>query len=532
MNERLLSAMRKYRANEKRVEWLACLENLYKEDAEGTYPLLKEFRSHVQKNVSDDPRKNMDLLKRAYTISARDRFDDFMIAMEWDRPSKQKFYLPRRKGLIPVVEALQGLADDFYDVVCISLPPGVGKTATALFFCDFLAGRNPLDGILISSHNNSFLMGAYKECIRELSTPEYRFGEIFPGKGVVETNAKDLQIAVEKPQRFPTFQFTSIEAGNAGKVRAIQLLYCDDLIDGIEEALSVERLNAKWNKYAVDLKQRKQDERCKELHIATRWSVHDIIGRIEDNPEPGVRYKFINIPAYNSDGESNFPYLTKEYFERQASTMDELSFKALYMGEPVEREGLLYETEGLRRYYSLPEGDPDAVLAVVDTAEGGGDDTVMPIFAVYGNDHYLIDGVCSDALPEVTNELLTDAICRSNVRKCQFEGNSGGTRAADRVDEKVRAKGFTCQITKKKTTQNKQTKIIVESEWIKRNVLFPASPMKGTAVYQMIEKLCTYTVKGKNKHDDVPDAFAQYSIFYESTFMQRGELVSRKKYGI
>ena len=539
MDEKLFSAMQKFRKNEKRGEWFACLYNLYQDDPVGTYPYLLEFRRHLQKNVKDDPRGNMELLKKAYTLSAKEIFDDYCIALEWDRPSSQKFYLPRRKSLLPVVHALQDLADDKLDVLCISMPPGTGKTATALFYITWLAGRKPMEGILTSSHNNAFLTGAYSEVLREITPGDYRWGEIFTGHSVVKTNAQDLQIAVDKDQRFPTFQFTSIKAGNAGKVRAIQLLYCDDLVEGIEEALSIERLEAKWVKYSTDLVQRKNDDRCKELHIATRWSVHDIIGKIEQNPVKGRRYKFINVPAFNEEGESNFSYISKDFFEGVKATMDDLSFRALYMGEPIEREGLLYDIQGMRRYYSLPKEEPDAILGVCDTAEGGGDDTVLPIFAVYGNDHYLIDGVCSDALPEVTDELCANALVRSKTQKCRFESNSAGGRTADKVDEKVKATGHFCLITKKKTTQNKATKIIVESDWVKAHVLFPAEtaekdgiPLYTQTIKDMLNKLCTYTVKGKNKHDDVPDAFSQYSIFYRDTFMQQGILLDRKKYGI
>ena len=54
------------------------------------------------------------------------------------------------------------------------------------------------------------------------------------------------------------------------------------MIGGIEEAMNPIILDKLWDKYAVDARQRKiQDtdgKNCKEIHIATRWSVHDVIG--------------------------------------------------------------------------------------------------------------------------------------------------------------------------------------------------------------------------------------------------------------
>lgn len=45
-------------------------------------------------------------------------------------------------------------------------------------------------------------------------------------------------------------------------------------------------------KYTNDLKSRKK-EGAKEIHIATRWSVHDVIGRLENQYGGDSRAKFI-----------------------------------------------------------------------------------------------------------------------------------------------------------------------------------------------------------------------------------------------
>lgn len=528
----LKRALEKFRKNEKRAEWWECCADLYKEDVKN-YTYIQEFRSHVRKSVRDE--EDMELLKRSYTFTAKDRFEDYLIAMEWDRP--KKFYLPRRKGLKPVVDALQRLEDDETDLLCISMMPGSGKTGTALFYITWNSGRHPEEGILTSSHNASFLQGAYEECLRELKGDEYRWGDIFEGHGVVGTNAKDLRIDIDKKQRFSTLQFSSIGAGNAGKVRAMHLLYCDDLIEGIEEALSKERLDAKWQKYTVDLKQRKQGN-CKELHIATRWSVHDVIGRLEILHENDERAEFLKIPALNENGESNFDYGGNEGFTTKMlldlrDSMDEYSFRALYMNEPIEREGLLYHPDELRRYYELPKGEPDAIIAICDTAEGGGDDTFLPVGYVYGEDHYIVDMVCSNAGPSVTDELCADILVRNNVQRAQFESNSAGGRTADKVQEIVREKKGITHITKKRTTAKKETKIIVESTWVKQHCLFKDPSVMERGMYKSaIDKLCSYTQTGKNKHDDVPDGMAQYAQFARSFTMGKVEIVDRRRFGI
>lgn len=526
-------AANRFRRAGKVREWAECVIDLYGEEKD--YDGVKDLRRYLRQNIGDSPEDYMNLLRQSYILTARDKFDDYMIAMEWDR--ENKFYLPRRASLHNMVGILQDLMDDKADIACISMPPGTGKSGVALFYITLLGGRDPLNGILSSSHKNQFLQGAYQEVLREISSPEYNWGAIFPERKVAVTDAKNLSIGVDKAQRFNTFQFASISAGLAGLARAKQLLYCDDLIEGTEEAFSIERLNTKWSRYAVDLVQRKSGP-CKELHIATRWSVHDIIGRLIELHEGDPRFLVLNIPALNEDGTSNFDYggirdsFPVERYEEIKETMDSISWGALYMGQPVEREGLVYQREDLRRYIDLPEGDPDAVLAVCDTAEGGGDDTVLPVFAVYGDEHYLIDAVVTNALPEISDALCAQALVRQKVQKCQFESNSAGGRTADKVSELVKKMGGYCNITKRKTTQNKETKIIVESDWVKEYCLFPDDRLidKKGHIAAFINKLCSYSHMGKNLHDDVPDAISQYAQFYRNMTGRKVELLDRRKY--
>ena len=531
----LREALKKFEKTKKIPEWRDAAIELYR--SEKDYEAIKGIRKYLRSNLAEKPEEYYEYLKSTYIVTGRDVFDDYLIAMEWDR--ENKFYLPRRASLYRMVQILQKLTDDEADIACISMPPGTGKSGIGILYTTFLGGRDPVNGILTTSHKNTFLQGAYSEVLREISSEEYNWKQIFPERKIVLTNAKEMQIGVDVAQRFNTFQFASILADLAGQFRAKQLLYCDDLIGGTEEAFSIERLDTKWMKYVGDLIQRKSGP-CKELHIATRWSVHDIIGRLIETHDGDDRFIVLNIPAVNEDGTSNFDYggirdsFTAEKYREIKKSLDDLSWGALYMGQPVEREGLVYQRESLRRYLDLPEGEPDAVLGVCDTAEGGGDDTVLPVFAVYGNDHYLIDAVVSNALPEVTDDLCAQVIIRQGVQRVQFESNAAGGRTADKVSEKVKALGHYCNITKRKTTQNKETKILVESDWIKEHVLFPDDRLLDPqgSVARLIGKLCSYTHMGKNAHDDVPDAMAQYSQYYRNMIGARAELIDRRYFRI
>ena len=314
-----------------------CLSNIG-EDNTLAIEYLKKLSDTIEETMPklDDIeilQKLFGLHKKVLLGAAPYDFESYILYIEWDREPDKKFYPPRRKVLRQVVNALQELADDKLDLLAVSLPPGAGKSTLAIFFLTWLAGKRPNEPKLTGSHSNAFIRGVYDECLRILETNgEYLWHDVFPMVNVSSTNAKDCRIDVDKRQRFETLEFTSIGTGNAGLYRASDLLYCDDLVSGIEVALSKERLDKLWETYTTDLRQRKIGNHCKELHIATRWSVHDVIGRLESQYGNSDRAKFIVIPAMNKDDESNFDYdygvgFTTEFYREQRDIMDDASWK-------------------------------------------------------------------------------------------------------------------------------------------------------------------------------------------------------------
>ena len=463
------------------------------------------------------------LHKKVWLLAAPHHFESFLLYIESNREPKKKFYPPRRKVLKQVVDALQELEDDRLDLLAISLPPGSGKTTLAIFYLTWLAGKHSDEPMLTGSHSNSFVRGVYDECLRILdSQGEYLWHDVFPTVQVSSTNAKDCRIDLGKRKRFETLEFTSIGTGNAGLYRASRLLYCDDLVSGIEVALSKERLDKLWETYTTDLRQRKIGDHCKELHIATRWSVHDVIGRLEHDYGDSDRARFIVIPALDDNDESNFDYaygvgFNTKFYHEQRNIMEDASWRALYLNQPIEREGLLYQEDELRRYFELPEGEPDAILSVCDTKDRGTDYCGMPIAYQYGQDYYIPQIICDNSNPEIVETRLVMALLEHKVQMSRFESNSAGGRVAQKVQEQVKAKGGRTKITTKYTTANKETKIIVNSPWVKEHCLFlDTSVIKDKEYKKALNFLCTYTMAGKNKNDDIPDVFAQLSEFAQS----------------
>ena len=449
-------------------------------------------------------------------------FDSYLLYLEKDRSYKRRFYEPRRKCLLKtgIIDALQDLEDDKLDILSISMPPSTGKTTLEKFFQSWIIGKHPEDSNLFFSHSGEITRMYYDGINDITSSKEYTWQELFPDVKQTSTNAKSEQINFGQYKPFPNVQCTSIGSSNAGKVRCNHLLMCDDLIGGIEIALNKNQLDKLWDIYAVDARQRKM-EGCKELHIATRWSVHDVIGRLQTVYEGDDRARFIAVPDIDPEtGESNFKYdvggFTVKFFNNQALLMDDISYRCLYKNEPIEREGLLYHKEDLRTYLELPQGEPDAIWGVCDTKNKGTDFLVMPVVLVYGVDHYLVDAICNDSSDYgVQYENLANKICENNMQQVEFESNNGGDRVAYEVELRVKERNGRCNITSKPTETNKETRIIVNADWIKKNVIFKDeslyTPKSDYGV--MMKWLLSYSVTGKNIHDDVPDALANYARF-------------------
>lgn len=463
------------------------------------------------------------LHKKVLLAMAPFDFEAYLLYVESNRDPKKKFYPPRRKALHRIVEALQRIADDELDLLAISVPPGCGKTTLAIFYMTWLAGRNPNEPMLTGSHSNSFIRGVYDEVLRIFDdNGDYLWHDVFPNVKVSNTNAKDCRIDLGKRKRFETLQFTSIGTGNAGLYRAAQLLYCDDLVSGLEVALSPDRLDKLWETYNTDLRQRKIGDHCAEIHIATRWANSDVIGRLEDIYGGSSRAEFISMPALDENDESNFDYdygvgFSTKFYHEQREIMDDVNWQALYMNQPIDRTGQLYAPDEVRRFMALPDGEPEAIISVCDTKDKGSDYCAMPIGLKYGKDYYITKIICDNGKPEIVEERLVQTLLEHKVQMSRFESNSAGGHIARDVQKELKSRGGITDITTKYTTANKETKIVTRSGWIKEHCLFWDESCYPDKEYrEAMRWLFRYSMNGKNKHDDIPDGMAQFADFAQS----------------
>ena len=495
-----------------------------KENFSRAHELNKRIRAAANKMIrtNNAPDLMLELYYKTHLFDAPYFFDSFCIYIEKDRAPEKQFYVPRRKQLLRCAEAIQGLEDGKYHTVGISLAPGVGKTTLAEFGLAWTCGRNPFLPNLIGSHNAAFLNGMYGEMLRILDAQgEYRWGDVFPGLSVINTNAKDLMIGIgydrADDMRFKTLQWGSLGAQLAGRVRAANWMYLDDPVDGIETAMSRERLDKLWQTVYTDFFQRAIGDRVRRLIIGTRWSLADPLGRLEDYYSGDSGALFIKEPVLDENDESRFDYpfglgYTTKQLHQQRDMMDEPSWLALYQQQPIEREGQLYDPAELRRYFELPDTEPDAVLAICDTKEQGADYCVCPVFYQYGSDFYMDGIICDNGKVEIVQERVAQMLVDRKVKMCRIESNRGGTIFAQNVEKRVKELGGMTSIQTRWTQTNKDTRIQVNSALVKEHVLFKDESLyaKNKEYRDAMQQLTTYSMMGKNKHDDVPDALAMF----------------------
>lgn len=410
------------------------------------------------------------------------------------------------------------------------------NTTLEKFFCTWVMGRYPNDFNLFFSHSDDITRMFYDGVLDIIKNfQEYNYKDIFPRVHIHSTNAKAEKINLNSYKPFDSLQCTTSGSSNAGKVRANHYLLCDDLVPGIEIALNRASLDKLWRVYSTDAKQRKttrtviedgvrKDLKCKEIHIATRWSVYDVIGRLQLTYKNSDRARFIAVPDIDPNtGKSNFDYeyngMSVEFFNDQALTMDDITYRCLYKNDPIEREGILYHADELRRFdtVDIPQREPDGIYCFIDVKNKGTDFMVAPVLLQYGNDFYCTDCVCDDNADfGIQEQKIASLLYRNKVQQAEFESNNGGDRFAFNVEEKLNSMGGFTNITSKFTETNKETRILVNADWVKRHILF-----KNEKDYNikddygvMVSWLCRYSIAGKNVHDDVPDCFANAALHF------------------
>ena len=465
--------------------------------------------------------------------------DSGLLYLEKNRIPKERFYEPRRNVFLQhnIISSLQDLMDDKLDIFALSVPPGCGKSTLEDFFLSLVGGWFPNDFNLSSAHSSILTRSLYDGVLEIINDPvEYTWHEIFPNVEIQGTNAKETTVNLERNGRFKTWTFRSIDGSLTGATRCNRFLTADDLVSGIEEALNKNRLDTLWTKVVNDLRSRRL-EGCKEFYIATRWSVHDPIGKLQQLYAGNPRARFIAVPALDENGKSNFLFtvngFSEKYFNDAKASMDEISYNCLYQQQPVEREGLLLPPDKLKRFFFdredvpdgctdeytiIPDREADAIWAVCDTKDKGTDFESLPIAYQYGDKFFIVDAVFDDTTDyDILDRKTADILTKHNPHMIRFESNNVGNRVAHDVQKLIDGK-CRAEIETRPTQANKETKILVNSNYIVNHFYFlHPSQYKPKSDYGLfMGNVTTYTTRAKVAHDDGPDSLAMMSEYVQN----------------
>lgn len=465
--------------------------------------------------------------------------DSGLLYLEKNRIPKERFYEPRRNVFLQhnIIGSLQDLMDDKLDIFALSVPPGCGKSTLEDFFLSLVGGWFPNDFNLSSAHSSILTRSLYDGVLEIINDPvEYTWHEVFPNVEIQGTNAKETTVNLERNGRFKTWTFRSIDGSLTGATRCNRFLTADDLVSGIEEALNKNRLDTLWTKVVNDLRSRRL-EGCKEFYIATRWSVHDPIGKLQQLYAGNPRARFIAVPALDENGKSNFLFtvngFSEKYFNDARESMDEISYNCLYQQQPVEREGLLLPPDKLKRFFFskedvpdecadeyiiIPDKDADAIWAVCDTKDKGTDFESLPIAYQYGDKFFFPDVVFDDTTDyDILDRKTADILVRHNPHKIRFESNNVGNRVAHNIQKMITGK-CRAEIETKPTSANKETKILVNSDYIAKHFYFlHPSQYKAKSDYGLfMANVTTYTTRAKVPHDDGIDSLAMMAEYVQN----------------
>lgn len=486
-------------------------------------------------------------LEKAYITLAPVDLHAYLVAMEWHRPPRKRFYAPRMQVLKPVADAITAmLIKDEFDLELVSMPPRVGKTTLGTFALSWYASIRPDDPILAVSYAEKILKMFHTGVLELMTDPQYNYREIFPQVAIVDVSMKDLTIDLRNDGRsairkYKTLTFRPIEGSLTGATEARSLLYVDDLVRDIEEALNKNRLDALYDKFISNTQSRKR-EGCKELHIGTRWSLHDPLSRIERLHQDNPRFKSIKLPALDPETDtSNFEYkydlgFSTEYYRQMREVYrdngDEVSWECIYQQNPIERSGLLFPYDALQWVYAMPDmkkEPPDDVFAFVDVAFGGKDYLAVPIAAQWGEEPpYIVDVVYMQGDYKVTQPVVVAKLMEHGVRRVVFEANAGGDFYAREVNEQLKAQGYHCHVMSRRTPSNKskEARIVQYSPDILQFRYW--HPSQASDIYKkFLRDLTSYTVYGKNEHDDAPDALAGLASIMKSNTSAKVRLLDR-----
>lgn len=391
-----------------------------------------------------------------------------------------------------------------YRFLILTLPPGGGKSYTVGMFIAWAYGKNKMNKVISISYNQT-ITNRFSKTVREKIEAESEKGNLedfsvadfFPEVKIKYGDAAVNLWALEgSDMSYLASSFGGSLTGMRGNIGII-----DDPIKNKYEAVNEKVKEDIWDFYKNTFKSRMLDGAI-EIIIQTRWASDDLAGMLLST-FPDECYE-LKIPALDAEGKSFCEDLySAEDLASKKDTLDEDIWLANYMQEPIDRIGALY---GEFKTYDIYDKDKvEKQIAYIDTADEGADFLCSVCADVVGRYGYVTDVYYTDEAMENTEPETARRVDMRDIRDCLIESNNGGRGFARNVEAKLRKmKNKKCRITWFHQSKNKRTRILVNATNVMDQIIMPEDwKKKWPNFYRDIMK---YQRKGKNEHDDAPDA--------------------------
>jgi predicted phage terminase large subunit-like protein len=454
--------------------------------------------------MSLSPKEETELL-RLLELEQIDRaWENFYSFCVWMDP---KFFTPGKPHLKQIAEAFQEVAEGKIKKLMISMPPRAGKSYETSLFCAWMIGRQPEGSIMRNSYAAE-LAEKFSYDIRQIVQMD-KYLAVFPHVKLKQDKKAVNDWAITKAKQ-TTYFCAGVGGAITGKGCTLAAIL-DDPIKNIEEALSETVIEKVWNWYTSTHLSRLETG-CPEIHIATRWSRKDPIGRLLE--DYGDDWTVIVIPALTDSGET-FCEEIKTTAELLAikKVNEDFIWEAEYMQNPIEAKGLLYPIEQLKRFtvVDLATKKPDGIIGFTDTADRGDDYLCSVTGKRYGDYTYITDVVFTQDGVEITEPLVAQKIIDTKEDIEIIEANNGGASFCRNVRKLVKPK-WKCSVIDQHETTNKETRILMNAGYVKEYFYFRSDYEPGSDYDKFMRALTSYVKIGKNKHDDAPDGVTGLAI--------------------
>lgn len=437
------------------------------------------------------------------------------------------FFTDDKPHLIKIANALQKVSEKKIMKLVMSLPPRAGKSYIVSVWCSWMIGKNPAGSIMRNSYGQS-LAEKFSYDIRDIIKTK-KYTDVFPAIKLKDDKQQigDWAVVGSKQSSYFCSGVGGAITGKGCNIAAI----LDDPVKNLEDAMSETISEKTWNWYLSTHKSR-METGCPEIHIATRWSKKDPIGRLVES-EAG-EWTIITVPALDESGKSFCESVkTTAEYEELKKILDAYIWEAEFMQNPIEAIGLLFpphelnyfSMEEVKRFYEIPEGkkEPaekwDGIIGYTDTADEGSDYLASMTCCLKNDRVYVPDVVFTQEPIEITEGLVANQILTNKHDKHITESNNGGKGFSRAVQRILKGLKYFCDMIWKPTTQNKETKILMKSGVVKQKFYFRNDYPAGSDYDKFMRNLTSYMKAGKNKHDDAPDCVTSMAgyIFKENS---------------